>query len=1005
MSNQRWISAVAGLLFGLLFAHFAVASSTILRPGSRYTIDVWDTEDGLPQNSVISMIQTRDGYLWLGTVNGLARFDGTRFTLFDGNSPELKTSRIIVRLFEDSEGNLWVGTETGGVVLVKKNGQAVGVDIGRGSREGRLSAACEDANGAIWLYTVDGQLGRYWKGKVDIWNAGQGRFSSSHALIAEKSGPLWVGTDWGLFSLATATARDSTALPVDQMLQVNKLDYLLASRTGGHWRLVNGRIEKWNGGKLERDFGNYPWTNSPVAAACEDRQGNLVVGTRGSGVFWFDADGKATRLSTAQGLSHDYILSLVVDREGSLWVGTDGGGLDRVKPQVFDVLEDSRGATVQSVCTDGQDGVWFSLNGRDQINYWNNGAMKNFVLPTVFRTTQVRSLFVDTNQQVWAGTRGGGLFQLQGEAFERTSASGAINPEISVIYQDRGGQLWVGTQGGLARKDGQGWKMFTTFDGLPANDVHALAEDTEGNLWIGTSGGLSRWRDGRFISFEPTNGVSRDNISCLLADKEGVLWIGMEDSGLARWQQGKFSRFTTSEGLAGNNIGYLADDERGNLWLGSLAGLMRVSKRELAAFAAGNSNAILCRTYRTSDGLPSSECTQGSQPLAGRTRDGKLWLATVKGLVSVNPEQLQPNTNPPPVVIESVFVAGHASNTNGLRAPLPETITIPPGKEQLDIQYTSLNLAAPQRARFKYRMEGHETAWTEVGGDSRVARYRKLPPGHYHFRVIAANEDGVWNETGASVGIVVLPPFWRTWWFMGASAVATLLLIIAVVHFFATQKLRRQLEKHRQQEAVEKERARIARDIHDQLGASLTQVALLGELAESDKDSPAEVEAHARQISQTARDTSRSLDEIVWTVNPSNDTLEGLINYISKYAQEYLNSVGLRCRLDMPAQLPAATVSPEVRHNVYLAAKEAITNIAKHAQASSAWVQLKLTAASFTLEISDDGRGPAAKDEKSGRNGLRNMRKRMEDVGGSFAIEPRPEGGTVVRLTAPIKTS
>jgi signal transduction histidine kinase len=227
-------------------------------------------------------------------------------------------------------------------------------------------------------------------------------------------------------------------------------------------------------------------------------------------------------------------------------------------------------------------------------------------------------------------------------------------------------------------------------------------------------------------------------------------------------------------------------------------------------------------------------------------------------------------------------------------------------------------------------------------------------------------------------------------------------LIVAVVHYVSTQKLQRQLATMRQHEALEKERARIARDLHDQLGANLTQLALLGELAESDKHLPDEVETHARQISQTAGDTARAFDEIVWSANPSNDTLDGLITYACKYAQEYLALAGLRYRLDVPAELPATIVPPEVRHNVFLAFKEAVNNVVKHAQATEAKIRLRLEAERFTLEIEDNGRGPGEAGTKTGRNGLRNMSKRMEDVGGAFAMTPGPEGGTLIRLTAPM---
>jgi signal transduction histidine kinase len=354
------------------------------------------------------------------------------------------------------------------------------------------------------------------------------------------------------------------------------------------------------------------------------------------------------------------------------------------------------------------------------------------------------------------------------------------------------------------------------------------------------------------------------------------------------------------------------------------------------------------------------------------------------------------------VVIEAVLLDGQPEGTSTLDMRWPERVVIPPRCEHLEIQYTSINLVAPDKGRFRYRLEGHETAWTEAG-NSRVARYSRLPPGAYRFQVTAANEDGIWNETGAALSVWVQTPFWQTGWFKVGTSVVVLGTLVGLVYLISTQRLKRQVERLKQEEALERERARIARDIHDQLGASLTQVALLGELVESDKADPVEVEAHARQISQTARDTTRVLDEIVWAVNPSNDTLDGLLTYVSKYAQEYLSVAGVRCRLDVPAQLPAVVLPPDVRHSLFLAFKEAVTNVIRHAQASAVWIRLKLAPGTYVLEIEDNGRGLAGRDETraSTRNGLRNMRQRLEDVGGRCEIGPAPEGGTVVRLIAP----
>ena len=994
MPSKRWIFAVAWLLL------CAVCSGIAAGPGAHFTVDTWGVDEGLPQNSVFSVTQTRDGYLWFGTLNGLVRFDGVRFAVFDeSNTPGLNSSRIVF-LFEDSQSNLWIGTDNAGVALARTNGQVISLEVGRGSREGRLVAACEDSKGTVWLGTANGQLCSYRNGRGDVWNVGAGNLGNCRTIIAEKSGPVWVGLDLRLFAIDPNAKFGPREFPAAQDLPVGKLDLLLASLRGGYWRLADGRIQKWQTNRLERDWGPYPWTNTVlIASACEDQQGNLVVGTYGDGVYWFDAEGKFTRL--ADELSQRYILSLTMDREGCLWVGTDGGGLNRVKRQVFEVLENSRGSTVQSVCEDARGGIWIGYNS-ERVDHWSGGVLEQFTVHQPAVDLAVRTVFVDRDQRVWAGTHGAGLFQLQDGVFQPAPGSEAVNPEVSAIYQDRNGRLWLGTQGGLAYWNGQKWE--TKNGGLSSDIVRALADDRDGNLWIGTErGGLNRLQNGKVAAYRKSdNELPSDNISSLYVDSEGVLWIGT-GRGLARWHEGRWTLYTMRDGLISNNIGYLLEDDRGDFWIGSNAGLMRVPKKALNDFAQGLTNYIPCRAYGKADGLPTRECSMGSEPGAFHARNGTLWFPTIKGLASVNPAQLVPNTNPPPVIIESVLVEGREQNTNRLRAERPQMVVIPPGRERLEIHYTSLNLASPREARFKYRLEGHETAWTEAG-DIRVARYSNLPPGDYHFQVMACNEDGVWNETGSLLAVAVLPPFWRTRWFLSATVIFLLGLIIAVVHYVSTQKLQRQLERLRQQEAVEQERSRIARDIHDQLGASLTQVSLLGELVEGDKDSPGEVAAHARQISQTARDTTRVLDEIVWTVNPANDSLEGLVNYVCKYAQEYLEVAGLRYRLDVPAQLPDTAISPEVRHNMFLAAKEAVTNVVRHAQATAVRLRLKLEPAAFTLEIEDNGRGLADPDEKAvqSRNGLRNMRKRMEDIGGNFTIGPAPEGGTVVRLTAPV---
>jgi ligand-binding sensor domain-containing protein/signal transduction histidine kinase len=994
----------------LLAALIAGRGAAAERPAtSPFVVDSWSVRDGLPQSSVISLITSRDGYLWLGTLSGLVRFDGIKFTVFDESNTRGLSSSRVVKLFEDRQRNLWIGTETEGVVMVKPDGQLQVAPIGRGSPDGRLLSVCEDDAGAIWLYTADGQLWRHRAGQFQAANMPRAPLSLCRSVIAEPGGRIWVGADWGQLGLSGGSAETG---PTNQMVvAATRLDFLLQCARGGYWRLADGRVQRWEGDKLVEDLGGYPWGSARVSAACEDRAGNLIVGTldvgvlgaRASeaGVYWFNTNGPPQRISRAEGLSHNAVLSVAVDREGSLWVGTDGGGLNRVRLRLFSTPAESRGHVVQSVAENAEGGLWLGFNF-DGLRYWRAGFVKDFGPEDGLLNPNVAAVLVDRSQRVWVGTRGGafpGLYVLQDSQFQRAAGVPALQQAVTAIHEDRAGRLWFGTEAGLVRLENNRWDIFTRREGLSADRVRAIADDAAGNLWVGTEGGgLNRFREGRFEVYRKSDaGLPSDNVAAIWVDATEAVWVAT-GGGLARLRQGHWTRYTTADGLPSNGIGYLAEDGAGHLWIGTSVGLVRVALRDLEPAAAAAGEPIPWRVYTEADGLWTRECTFGSQPAAGRTRDGRLLLPTIDGCVVVQPRDLKPNTLAPPVLIESIYVDGKAQRPAAIRSERPARLTLPPGRQSLEIRYTSLNLAAPERTVFQYRMEGHETLWNDAGS-RRVAPYSKLPPGEYRFVVRAANEDGVWNEQGAALAIVVEPPFWQTTWFLIGSGLAGLGLVVGIVHLVSTNRLKRQM---RQQAVVEKDRARIARDLHDQVGASMTQLSLLAEMVEADKDAPAEVEAHARQMIQSARQTTHVLDEIVWAVNPANDTLNGLINYICKNAQDYLHVAGFKYRFDVPAELPATPLSPEVRHNVFLAAKEAVTNVVRHSGGTAAWVRLRLQADAFTLEIADDGRGVPDSARQSTRNGLRNMQKRMEDVGGTYAVGRAPEGGALITLTAPI---
>jgi signal transduction histidine kinase len=524
-----------------------------------------------------------------------------------------------------------------------------------------------------------------------------------------------------------------------------------------------------------------------------------------------------------------------------------------------------------------------------------------------------------------------------------------------------------------------------------------------------SGGGLGSLKDGAVRQFRKRDGLSSDFVHCLLLETDGTLWIGTAGAGLNRYKDGRFAVIGMKEGLPDAVICHIEEDERGFFWMSSHGGILRVSKAELDHCADGDIGLINCLTYGQGDGLPTVECSGGLQPAGCRTADGRLWFPTTKGLVAVNPTDVKRNQLPPPVVIEEVLVDGEPMIAGGANG---SPLRIPPGQQQFEFQYTGLSFTVPEKVRFKYRLEGLEPRWMDAG-TKRTANYSYIPPGRYTFRVIACNNDGVWNESGGALAFTVLPHFWQTWWFR-ALAVLSAMTIVAGSALVATrQRMRHKVERIERQRAVERERARIAKDIHDDLGASLTRITLLSQSARGELDHSPEAAADVDRIYRTARELTRAMDEIVWAVNPQHDTLDSLATYLGRFAQDFLNAVHIRCRLDVPMQLPAWLLTAEIRHNLFLAFKEALNNAVRHADATEVRISLTIEPAGFALSVEDQGRGFSVDSEGTGisrdparlasGNGLANMHQRLAEIGGRCDIQSKRGKGTTVTFFVPVK--
>ncbi|HSY18319.1 MAG TPA: two-component regulator propeller domain-containing protein, partial [Candidatus Acidoferrales bacterium] len=564
---------------------------------------------------------------------------------------------------------------------------------------------------------------------------------------------------------------------------------------------------------------------------------------------------------------------------------------------------------------------------------------------------------------------------------------------VKAILADHAGRIWAGTKSGLSFAEPDMPMDFRPVEDIPRIDIRALAEDAHQNLWVGAEDGtVFRITDGVTTPFHPADTKDPQAVWALLAEPDGTVWAGTFRGGLLRLRDGQFTRFGKQDGLPDNVICQILDDGRGNLWLGTYHGITCIAKSVLEDYAAKKIPALTVTTYGREDGLPSLECSASYQPAAWRGRDGRLWFTTLKGAVSVQPDEIRMNTLPPAVVIEDVLIDGKS------QGPVHEgqTLVVPPGKHSYEFQYTGNSLIASELIQFRYQLEAADADWIEPGIRRSSVQYGYLRPGDYRFHVTACNSDGTWNPNGASLRLKVLPYFYETLPFQILAGLAVLVVLAGAIRHIMLRRLRSKMQQLERQHAVERERTRIARDIHDDLGASLNLIAVLGDLAKKEK-----TDERIERMSVTARQAVKSLDEIVWAVNPRNDTLAHLIDYAGQFATNYLRATGIRCRLDVPEQVPACEVPTDVRHNLFLVIKEALQNIVKHSRATEVWLRVNVAAKTLHVSIEDNGCGFESSQTDPSADGLRNMRERLEEMGGRCQIQSRVGAGTIIAIELP----
>ena len=955
-------------IFGACCAAFLLGGNSQARaidpatPLNDLSTQGWVLENGLPQNTVQALAQTPDGFIWAGTEAGLARFDGSGFLVFERNSTPALPAGDIHCLLASSDDSLWIGTSEGLARL--KDGAITVFSTRDGLPSNDIRTLKADSRGGIVVSTASGAVGingsRIVPLEIDMLLAPD---SASNVVFTVRlaDGSVAQATR---STVSVMKPRGELQFSVGKQLPGTRIQALLADREGSLWIGTNGGLARLAGDKLQLFPPSESLASASVLALFEDREGNLWAGTETQGLhilrnrrfFIFDS---------REGLVSDATTTVVEDRSGTLWIGTSASGLNAVPLR--------KGASGSE-----------AFPARD--------AIRTYTVRTGLASNVILSLAAAPNGDLWVGTPDGLNRIRRGKIDTYTSADGLPDDFIRSLLVDSDGSLWVGTRHGLAHWiDQAGLRpridILTQANGLGSDLVGAMARDADGDLWVATLAGLSRLHAGKIANFTVANGLSSNVVTALLPRPDGGVLIGTENHGLDWWSEGKFSTIPGSS-LGHTTVHAILEDGSGHLWFATGKGIARCecTSTNVPGAAAACSHWM---EFGAGDGLRTRQMATNSHPSAWRSRDGRLWFATAKGLVEVDPAHFQLNKLPPPVVLERFTVDGADEPLQ----PSGSNLKVAAGHVHFEFEYAGLSFVAPQKVRYRYMLQGFDRGWTYAGA-RRSAYYTNIPPGDYTFRVEAANNDGLWNDAGANVAFTLRRHFYRTLWFYAL----LLVILIAGILLFIRRRLRLAQREFR---AVLGERNRIAREIHDTLAQGYVgisvQLELLAELLRLKK-----IDDASKQLNVTreyVRDGLADARQSIWALRTQDSGEETLPVKLGRMVEQAGNDE-LTSRLGVRGAyrpLPASTERELLR-----VAQEAIHNVKKHAAASELSVTLEYGQETILLEIQDNGRGGAIRPASGsgGHFGVTGMQERAEAIGGALEIESAPGEGTIVRLRA-----
>ena len=980
----------------------AAPSSEKISLPTEYTLREWHEQDGLPSDEMSAVQQGPQGFLWVASSNGLARFDGAVFEPMEVPAGGIPRGLTLIPDGADAKvrvlampGNL-ASTHTAGFFKLSDGQFRFEPEPALNGRVAQTIFA--DMNGARWIGCEDGTVLRRQGDQTRVFEPPANFVSKKAASFAtDKEGQLWILRTNRLEKWQRDQLTDVLLARPEPELRI------ASSTTGGIWLFTRTALWRSTPTGFEQVL-TLPDRQGAhfIQTAIEDSHGYLWVGTRSQGLFRI-AGQNILHVPT----SSEYVVGLCEDSEGNLWAACNGGGLSRLRVRAHRLIDRSSGLKDNfsyTVAEDTTGAIWLA-NRDGGMARIANGVIDPVSARTGWREFSAMSVYPSPDGTVWM-TTGLGVYRTDAANPETAMRVPAFNAfhNIRATFVAHNGDYWVAIDPDRVMR----WRNnqldpFGPAEGFDGHEVRALAEDANGHIWLGAADGrLFRSNGNRFERVTFPNAETCGSLQVIRFESDGTILLGSTRRGLVIFPAGDLSRprfLDTTRGLPSNNITQLLQDDLDRTWFASRTGIFWINGTHLRDFFAGKTEDVHAVMLGKDDDLPDLSCLGLFQPAAWKAHDDTLWFATRRGMLHVDPALVTPNSDaPPPVALTAVTCDGRVQ-------PLGLEVKFPSLVRKIQVRLSALNLSAAQSVQVRYRLDNFDPDWL-ILDRTRSMTYPRLPPGRYVLSTMASNGNGSWSSQPALLTLIVTPPWWQNLWVQLAVVIVSILLVGVVVRQWSHRRLRLRLERSENEHSIERERTRIARNIHDDLGASLTRISLLTQAAQKQNADPS---ATLEKIHEATRSITRSMDEIVWAVNPEQDNPESLVYYIGNFAQVLLGTAGIRCRLDSLDTFPAAPLNSHIRHYLFLGCKEALNNIVKHAHATEVTIRFAIERDTLTITIADNGRGfdpdrPSAPDplRPVAGNGLRNLQKRLAEIRGTCNITAGPDRGTTVTFAVPV---